>query len=188
MSLQHGDIDMYKDGNDLYIRIKNCEASIEKILTSMIGVAIKNATQNVSQVEAVKDTPVKETEAKVEHIEQKFTYGPYNGMTPKEIHLKIGAKQAFCYFVTQKIYDEALKNDVNVYIKFHKGFLNKRLMAEVVTYDDKMVFFTEYQSLFKEKLEKFLASKGYNTISDFLNMESEEDTTAMYKEYVKSLL
>lgn len=185
---QNKNIDIYKDGKDLYIRIKDCDMSIEKVLTSMVGATIKNSSQNISQVESVKSTPVKQEEAKIEHIEHKFTYGPYNGLTPKEVHLKIGAKKAFCYFVTQKLCDKTLKADVDVYIKYHKGFLNKRLNAEVITYDDKMVFFTEYYTLFKDKLDTFLASNGYNTISDFLNMESEKDTTKLYKEYISQLL
>lgn len=187
MEQQH--IDTYMDGNDLYIRIRNCNKSLIDVVSSMLGNLISGCTQNVSTVPTTKDAPIKETEAKTEHIEQKFTFGPYQGMTPKEIWQKIGAKKAFCYFVSLgKLYYVELKNDVDRYINFHKGFLYKRLQVENPTYDDKMVFFTEYQSLFKEKLNKFLVSKGYNTLSDFLNCESEEDTTKMYREYIKSLL
>ena len=188
--MQQGNIKIYRDGKDLYIKICNCEESIEKVLTSMVGTTVTKATKNISATPEIRDEPVKETEAKEVHKEHKFTYGPYKGMTPKEIHLKIGAKKAFCYFVTEfkKIYDTALKSDVDIYIKYHKGFLNKRLLAEQVKYDTKMVFFTEYQPLIKDKMDKILNDNGYTTIADYLNMESEEVTTKLYKEYVSLLL
>lgn len=183
-------ISVYKDGNDVYIRIRNCEASVEKVLLSMVGGVIGGSTNNnISNVQTVTDKPVKEEEAKTEHIEEKFTFGPYENMTPKEIHLKIGAKKAFCYFMSLgKIYNEKLYNDVMVYIRWHRGFLNKRLQVEKPTYDDKMVFFTEYNSLFSKKLETLFNEKGYKTISDFLNCETEEESTRIYREYIKALM
>lgn len=183
-------ISVYKDGNDVYIRIRNCEASVEKVLLGMVNGAISgNTNDNISSVKNVTDKPVKEEEAKVEHTEAKFTFGPYENMTPKEIHLKLGAKKAFCYFMSLgKIYYKQLYDDVLVYIKWHRGFLNKRLQVETPSFDDKMVFFTEYRSLFSDKLDNYFKEKGYNTISDFLNCECEADSTAMYREYIKSLM
>lgn len=189
MSKTQQNISLYKDGNDIYIRIRDCDSSIAELLMTMLGASIKKEIKNISSVPDMPDHFSKEEDVKDKKPEERYSFGPYKGLTPTEVVNKVGPMTSFCYFVKQPIYSAALRNDIAVHVNRHREVLKNRLkQADNATYDDKLTFFKEYDSLFHDKLVKSLYEREYDSIEGFLSLDSVEGTTSLYKEYIESLL
>lgn len=59
-----GNIKIYKDGNDLYIRISNCSDSVEDFIKKAVGTSVLEIAKDVTTTTTVADKPVNEVEAR----------------------------------------------------------------------------------------------------------------------------
>lgn len=185
--MEQQNISIYKDNNDLYIRIKNCPDNLETLLSKMMS-AIIGETKNIKPVADVKDTPVTQENAKENTDEIVFTWGRYKGLKPSEILNKLGKEKAFVFFKQQTVFDKKLKKNVDDILSMLKNDLAKNLsLDEEPSYDDMNVFFNEYKTLFEDELSSFLNSHNFSNIEEMLNSDN-EDKYSLYSDLIKKLI
>lgn len=186
---ENGNISVYKDGKDLYIKIANCEEPLEKVLTQMIGSVI-NKVKDVVPVEAKAPEFVKQDAAVTIKEEARYTFNPYKGLTPTEVINKVGKVRAYVYFRKTPIYSgnkEALKRDIAVHVEKHRTMLKEKLSkADNVSFDERMVFFNEYKCVFPQ-IDNIVRLNGAETLEEYIKNHN-NGSIRLYKACIESLL
>lgn len=194
--MEQQNFSIYKDNDDIYIRIKNCPENLNnlivKMLSSIANVSDAGETKDMKPVLDIKDTPIKQEDAKENNIEKEFTWGIYKGMKPSDILNKIGKEKAFVFFYKQKtIYDKVLKQNVaDILVKLKRELARKLIIEsdeDQPSYDEMNVFFTEYQSLFQVELSEFLKIHNFQNIEEMLKSEN-DDKYSFYTKMIKKLV
>lgn len=184
-----GNISIYKDGKDVYIRIANCEESLEKILAKMINSAI-NEVKDIVPIESKTPVLVKPEAATEVKEEARFTFYPYKGLTPTEVVSKIGMVKAYIYFKKTPIYSsnkDELKRDIAVHVEKHKKLLREKLSkADSVSFDERMVFFNEYRCIFPQ-IDNIVRLNGAETLEEYIRNHN-DGSKRLYKTCIENLL